>query len=234
MNQAAQVSGRTVAWWGLLFPSNSPDITHFAVAQAPQSFLDPFKDVSGSYRYRTAIIGVSEKGIATGYVAGADQIFKPDQPLLRAQFAKMVCEAFHVPVSEGMTTGFTDLGSDDPNSFYPREYVAALSARGIVQGVTATTFNPYGALSRAQAVSILIRALDVFHPGLVTSEQGQAPRAVNWEPPHLTDLRRAYANDLLSSLIDYQKPWDALVPCSRGEAAQMLWNALLLVDQEGR
>ena len=26
----------------------------------------------------------------------------------------------------------------------------------------------------------------------------------------------------------------ALTPCSRGEAAQMVWNALLLVDQEGR
>jgi hypothetical protein len=190
--------------------------------------------VSGAYRYRTAILGVSEKGIATGYAAGAEQLFKPGEPLLRAQFAKMVCEAFHVPVTEDLVSGFTDLGPDDPKSLYPHEYIAALSARGILQGVTATTFDPYGSLTRSQAVSILVRALDVFYPGLVTSEQGQAPGAVNWEPPHLTNLRRAYANDLLSSLIDWLKPWDAVAPCSRGEAAQMVWNALTLVDQEGR
>lgn len=28
--------------------------------------------------------------------------------------------------------------------------------------------------------------------------------------------------------------WDARVTSSRGEAAQLMWNALALIDQEGR
>jgi hypothetical protein len=95
-------------------------------------------------------------------------------------------------------------------------------------------FDPYAPLTRAQPASILVRALDELHPGLLTEEERQAPGAYYWEPPHLTNLRRAYANDLLASTVDWLQRWDARVTCSRGEAAQLLWNALALIDQEGR
>jgi hypothetical protein len=35
-------------------------------------------------------------------------------------------------------------------------------------------------------------------------------------------LRRAYANDLLASTVDWLQRWDARVTCSRAEAAQLL------------
>ncbi len=127
--------------------------------------------------------------------------------------------------------GLTDLGPDNPDNLYPHEYVAALSARGILKGVGAGRFDPYAALTRAQAASILVRALDELYPGLLTEEERQAPAAFYWEPPHLTDLRRAYANDLLAGTVDWLQRWDARVICSRGEAAQSTWNALALIDQ---
>jgi hypothetical protein len=233
MDQAAQVHGRTVVWWTVWFSMEpGPDLPDgFVVATAPDAFTDPFKDVAGTHRYRTAILGVTEQGIAGGYAAGAEREFRPEAPLLRAQFAKMICEAFDVPVTEDMGYPFTDLGPDVPDNLYPHEYVAALSATGILKGKTSSIFDPYSPVTRAQAVSILVRALDKFHPGLLANIEGQAPGAFHWDPPHVVNLKKAYANDLLSSLVDWVRRWDAGVSCNRGEAAQLVWNALSLIDQ---
>lgn len=92
-------------------------------------------------------------------------------------------------------------------------------------------FDPYAPLTRAQAALILVRALDELYPGLLTEEERQAPGAFHWEPPHLADLRRAYANDLLAGTVDWLQRWDARIICSRGEAAQLTRSALALIDQ---
>ena len=236
MDQASQAHGRTVVWWKYWFsmePGPQPP-DEFVVATAPDAYVDPFNDVDGLHRYRTAIDGLYEQAIVGGYLTGDDRFFQPEASLLRAQFAKMVCEAFDVPVTEDMASGFTDLGEDDPNGLYPHEYVAALSAQGILRGVGGGRFDPYSPLTRAQAASILVRALDAVHPGLLTQAGAQPPGAYYWEPPHVANLRRAYANDMLSSLVDWMQRWDARVTCNRGEASQLVWNCLALVDQEAR
>ncbi|MBN1321646.1 MAG: S-layer homology domain-containing protein [Thermoleophilia bacterium] len=243
MDQLALVNDRTVVWWkhwcsmetGVPEPRD-----RFMVAGAPSSFVDPFADVAGQHRFRTAILGMAELGIAAGYPLpgitggqvpdGRDRVFRPEEPLLRAQLAKMICEAFDLPVTETMTSAFADLGPDDPANLYPHEYVAALTAAGAIKGKTASRFDPYAPVTRAQAVTMLVRALDTFQPGLLKNISGQAPGAYYWEPPHLDNLRKAYANDLLSSIVDWLQRWDARTASSRGEAAQMLWNALELMD----
>jgi Tol biopolymer transport system component len=230
-NQASSVHGRTVVWWAL---SGDDYVGALTLGTAPVSFADPFADVGGAHRYRTAVEGLQQRGIAGGYQSGSQVLFRPDAPLLRAQFAKMVCEAFAVPVTEGLTSPFTDLGPNDPLSLYPNEYVAALASRGIIQGKTATLFNPFGQLTRGQAVSILVRALDKLRPWSVSALQAEAPGAYHWDAPHGVALKRAYANDLLTSLIDWLAQWGAYDVCTRGEAAQMIWNALSLLDQESR
>jgi hypothetical protein len=237
MDQLALVNDRTVVWWKHWFSMETgvpepPD--RLMMATAPSSFVDPFADVPGQHRFRTAILGIDERGIANGYQVAAGRHFRPEAPLLRAQFAKMICEAFDVPVTEELVAPFTDMGPDDPANLYPHEYVAALAALGIVQGKAPGRFDPYGPLTRGQAVSMLVRALDAIYPGLVTVAQAEAPGAYYWDPPHRTNLRRAYANDLLASLIDWMQRWGAYDPCNRGEAAQMIWNALSLLEQEGR
>ncbi len=243
MDQLALVSDRTVVWWKSWF-SNEVGVPEpadrFMVATAPAAFIGPFADVPGQHRFRTAILGMDELGIATGYPLpgitgghvpdGKDRVFRPDEPLLRAQLAKMICEAFDVPVTETMTSVFTDLGADDPANLYPHEYVAALTAASVIKGKTATRFDPYAPVTRAQAVSLLVRALDAFEPGLLKNIAGQAPGAYYWGPPHADNLCKAYANDLLSSTIGWLQRWDARSTCTRGEAAQMLWNALELMD----
>ena len=155
MDQLALVNGRTVVWWKHWFSMETgvPEpADRFMVATAPTSFVSPFADVPGQHRFRTAILGMDELGIAGGYPLpgitgghvpdGKDRVFRPDEPLLRAQLAKMICEAFDVPVTESMTSAFTDLGADDPANLYPHEYVAALTASGVIKGKTAARFDP--------------------------------------------------------------------------------------------
>jgi hypothetical protein len=234
MNRCYQAKGREIVWWMEDGSQEGYAGTLFLVATAPPTTQpDPFADVSGAHRFRTAILGMDERGVATGYQEGGERVFRPEAALLRGQFAKMICEAFDVPVDEQLTFPFTDLGPDDPASLYPHEYIAALAGLGIVQGKTPVRFDPYGPLTRGQAVTILVRALDIDYPGLLTPLQAQPPLAYFWQPPHRASLRRAYANDLLVGLIDEVNLWGAYSPCTRGEAAQMIWNALSLIDQEG-
>lgn len=235
MDQAAQVREGTVVWWKCLFSMQSaPRIgDRFMVAAAPATQAHSFADVSGSDPFRTAMVGLDEQGVANGYRVGSDRLFRPLDPCLRAQFAKMVCEALDATVSEDLAAPFGDLGPDDPLDLYPHEYVAALAAAGVVQGTTAASFESYGPLTRAQAASILVRALDVFRPGVLRDLGWQAPGTGPWSPPHGANLRKAYANDVLAGAIAYLQPWDADCRCPRGEAAQFIWNALALITQEG-
>lgn len=236
MDQLALVAGRTVVWWKHWFGMETGVVEpadRVMLATAPGSSPDRYSDVGGDQRYRTAVLGVSEAGIVDGYAeSGSEgQEFRPEASLLRAQFAKMVCEALDVPVSPGLVSPFIDLGIDDPSALYPHQYVAALSAAGIVNGTTANTFFPYASLTRAQAVSILVRALDALRPGSIDGREEQPPGAYHWNAPHSSNLKRAYASDLMSSMVDWRQRWDAGVPCSRGEAAQLVWNALSLLDE---
>ena len=113
MDQLSQASGRTVVWW-MYWWADTPGVDRFMVASAPLSAEEPFQDVEGTHRYRTAILGLYERGISGGYLVGSDRFFRPEAPLLRAQFAKMVCQALHVPVTEDMDAPFTDLGARRP------------------------------------------------------------------------------------------------------------------------
>ena len=196
IDQLALVNDRTVVWWKHWFTNDvgvpePPD--RLVVATAPTSFVSPFADLPGQHRFRTAILGMDELGIAGGYplpgdhrrtrAGRKDRVVRPDEPLLRARFAEMICEAFDLSVTESMTSTFTDLGGGDPANLYPHEYVAALTAEGVIKGKTATRFDPYAPVTRAQAVTLLVRALDAFEPGLLKDISGQAPGASSGSPP---------------------------------------------------
>jgi DNA-binding beta-propeller fold protein YncE len=53
-------------------------------------------------------------------------------------------------------TGFTDVGSDSVHA----DAIRCGVARGILQGVSATSFDPAGAVTRGQFASLLVRTLD--------------------------------------------------------------------------
>ena len=134
-----------------------------------------------THPYFTAIFQLAERGVIGGFTDGT---FRPSSPVTRQQFAKMIVLALGLPVSASSVCPFTDVNPAhlvDPNDpLYPDHYVAAAFAHGIVQGRTATLFAPYENISRFQAVTMVVRAIDDIDRGLL--ENPPATFQPTWDP----------------------------------------------------
>src|SRR5680860_1826830 len=99
-----------------------------------------FTDVSSEHPYSTAISDLSSRGIISGY---GDDTFRPETTVKRAQFAKMIVGTLGLAptLHEGMSSPFTDLGADNPNSLYPHQYIAAAYANNITKGMSEHSYG---------------------------------------------------------------------------------------------
>ncbi len=110
----------------------------------PPSF---FTDVSVSHPYYTQINALAAMGIISGY---GDGTFRPDNPVFRQHFAKMIVRTLRLPVSQDDVCHFTDVvGNQDPQDpFYPDKYIAVRAAHGITEGKTPQASHHTRALSK--------------------------------------------------------------------------------------
>jgi hypothetical protein len=178
--------------------------------------------------YRTAVVALAQRGVLSGYPApGGGAEFRKDASVTRAQFCKMLSVAMGVEVTEDLVSSFSDLGPDDPASLYPHEYVAALSALGVIKGVGAGRFAPYDVISRAQLVTMLVRAADTLRPDTLVSNniaRHYVGTLGKFDPNHWVAMLRAEWSGLLDGVVGFGPTWDAWKPASRAEAAQMIWS----------
>jgi hypothetical protein len=87
-------------------------------------------------------------------------------------------------------------------------------------------------VSRAQAITVLVRAFDYTHPGLLAASPGGYVEPKFTDIPHGDNVTRAGWDCLLDGLGGYALyrgdgwvPWDIWATATRGEVAQLLWNA---------
>jgi photosystem II stability/assembly factor-like uncharacterized protein len=201
-----------------------------------------FADTRDS-RHWQAIEALARAGIVTGYPDGT---FRPGDPVKRAQMAKMLVETLGLPVSEGaLPCPFQDVERPTDN-LYPDDYVAAAAANGIVKGFDSRTFGPYETVTRAQVVSMVVRAAERLRPDRLETPP------VSWDPlvpfgadsqwgpyagwddaSHGGAIRTAWYNGLLSiwNRDGGSDPsanewfWDPWAPATRGEVARVLYLA---------
>ncbi len=190
----------------------------------------PFSDVGVSDPYFTAILQLAKRNVIGGF---SDGTFRPASPVTRQQFAKMIVRVLGYPVSENSMCPFTDvLGSapghlvDAEDPLYPDHYVAAAFTHGVIQGKTTTIFAPYENITRFQAITMVVRALDDIDRGLLKNPApGYQP---TWDPSlspdHGQNARLAEFNGLLAQLP--LASLDPRGPMSRGEIAQLEWNLI--------
>jgi hypothetical protein len=113
---------------------------------------------------------------------GNSQFFLADIPMTRLDFTRAVVKACDIRTQTTASTRkvpsrkvkpaaslFRDMAVSDGNY----EYVKQAVEKGIISGVTPGEFNPQGNLTRAQAITIIIRALGFEgrapSPGYATS-----------------------------------------------------------------
>lgn len=187
-----------------------------------------FSDISSS-PYKTAISTMASLGIISGYGNGT---FGPDNLVMRKHFAKMIVGAMDLPVSEDdwqdANPPFTDCGPDDLTSTYPHDFIAVAKAHGLTQGKTATTFAPDANITRAQMVTMVIRAAQNSGISLdpVGADYSGLFRSYN-NSTHGNNVKLAEYNGLLQGLVTSgtASSWmDA--NATRGEVAQILYNLM--------
>ncbi len=122
-----------------------------------------FPDVSASHWANGNIGAVVAASIMEGYPDGT---FKPDQPMTRAEVAKVLTIA-HQLSSSATTPTFSDVGS----SHWSFIYVEALAKNYITIGYPDGTFKPNNTMIRAEFAVFMARALNAqfVQPLLLTS-----------------------------------------------------------------
>jgi hypothetical protein len=186
-----------------------------------------FSDVPANHPYAPAINGLRGAGAISGY---GDNTFRPENHLWRAQFAKMIVEALSLtdaqgqPVSESLVAPFTDLGPDDPTTLYPHDYIALIAQRGVTVGKTPTTFAPWDNVSRAQVISMVVRAAHEAGGLPAAPPPGYQSALGDFSPSHAENARIAEYNGLTAGLVGYGAAWDPWASATRGECAQIIWN----------
>jgi hypothetical protein len=188
-----------------------------------------FADIASS-PYKAAILGMTQAGIVGGREEDGVLVFAPVEGVKRAQFAKMVCGATGIKVSEDSwldsAPPFPDLGRDPGNDTYPHDLVAAAFEAGIIKGDNGK-FKPYDGISRIGVILMAVRALDSLSPGsLDPVPAGFTATVGGLSGEHAEAMKKAEYNGLLTGLAGFGSSWNAWGTTSRGEVAQILWNSM--------
>ncbi|MCD1259884.1 S-layer homology domain-containing protein [Paenibacillus athensensis] len=99
------------------------------------------------------ISALAAVGILNGYDDGS---FRPDATISRAEMVTIFARILNMELmAEGTAGGFADVD----NAYWAKDAIQQALAAKLVEGVTATTFAPQQSATRAEAVTLLLRAL---------------------------------------------------------------------------
>jgi uncharacterized protein YkwD len=120
-----------------------------------------FSDMPGNIAFQNAISWASAEGITTGSPAGGPT-FMPDDNITREQIAAMLYRYIGdgIPVMEDKLGGYTDQNRISTWAG-ARDAMNWAVHNGII-GVNTTTLNPGGNATRAEAVTMLYRVVEIF------------------------------------------------------------------------
>jgi len=178
-----------------------------------------FPDISG-HKNQVAIEALTAREIITGK---SEISFDPDATVTRAEFAAIICRG--LGLEEIFTPCFADV---TPQDWY-FGYVGTASHFNIVKGTSATTFNPSGKITRAEAAVMAARAADLCGMNTVLNETGERDILAQFGDytmvPHWArqGLAFCYRENILSQEVLHIIPEEAV---QRGEVAEMLYRML--------
>ena len=170
----------------------------------PALGANPFFDVPEDHWAYDAVEYLAEAGLIEGYPDGT---FRPDNPVRRDEFARMITAAMgQEPRSHLTSSGFDDV----PLSHWACPYIRLAVESGLIVGKAPHTFAPGDNISGAEVMTILIRALG----------EGSRARARTGEPWYGGFVRVAREKGLL------YPGFDAARPATRAQCAYSLVRLL--------
>jgi hypothetical protein len=172
-----------------------------------------FSDLTESHWASGCVKRLSDSGIVSGNPDGS---FRPNNPINRAEFLKLVFIALYPELSDSSASAcFSDVKTNDWFS----GYVCAALSKKIVTGYNGNTFRPSQSITRAEAVSILIKSLRL--PISANPYSQFSDVKVAWQASYINSANKY---DLVSGYGDNTfRPNNNI---ARAEAAQLVCNAL--------
>lgn len=173
-------------------------------------------DAEAFKNYADAIDALSSLKILDGF---EDETFKADGTLTRAQAAKIVAIVHNAATNGRIQSDIAALYSNAQNPFvdcntsWALPYINYCRITGLADGMTATTYAPKREVTGVQFLKLMLTTLNFD-----TAKEGYT--GTGWD---INVLNRANEIGLTAGLA---KDWRAIAPIKRGEAAQVLYNAL--------
>ncbi|MCX5973460.1 MAG: S-layer homology domain-containing protein, partial [Coprothermobacterota bacterium] len=111
-----------------------------------------FSDVSADYWAVAAIADLADRSIIGGYPDGS---FRPEKPVTRAEFAKMILLAMGFPPRPEISSTFPDITPDD---LWAQPFIAGTVVNNLMKGYPDGTFRPKSPITMAEILTVLVRA----------------------------------------------------------------------------
>ncbi|WP_115994636.1 S-layer homology domain-containing protein [Cohnella lupini] len=124
-----------------------------ALGLTPNPSSSVFKD-TGSNWAAGYIGSLAEKGVVTGYKDGS---FKPDAAITRAELVAIIGRVLNLSaLATDARADFTDVSDD----YWAASTIEQAYSAKLVKGTSSSTFAPNGKTTRAEAVTLIVRALE--------------------------------------------------------------------------
>ncbi|MCI6806826.1 MAG: S-layer homology domain-containing protein [Clostridiales bacterium] len=180
-----------------------------------------YKDVDSTNTYADAIDALSSLKILDGFKDGDSYSFKAEDPFTRAQAAKIVAIVHNAATNgkikdqDAISALYSNAQNPfvDCNNSWALPFINYCRITGLADGMTTTTYEPNRYVTGVQFLKLMLTTLNFD-----TAKEGYT--GTGWD---VNVLNRANEVGLTAGLKD---GWKAIAPITRGEAAQVLYNAL--------
>ncbi len=112
-------------------------------------------DLPKDENQRNSILNLYHRDIITGYVDGS---FKPNNPVTRAEIAKMVTKTAEYTLSTKGTSLFKDVISTD----WAHPFITTLAEKDILKGKSNGLFDPKGNVTLGEILAIINRTFTLY------------------------------------------------------------------------
>ncbi|HQD74889.1 MAG TPA: S-layer homology domain-containing protein, partial [Bacillota bacterium] len=122
-----------------------------------------FPDIEG-YEFEAEVRRLASLGVIAGYPDGT---FRPEEPVTRAEFAKMIVVMLGLENAANLMKGQAVSFSDVSATHWASGYINVAEMKGVVNGYPDGTFKPEASITYAEALKMILTAMGYLEDGFV-------------------------------------------------------------------